>query len=157
MKNDFRVENGVKHVKIVQRDGTTYEMLVDLEFDCKSSIWLGCTGGYASTRIDGKNELIHRLVVGAKKGQIVDHINRNKLDNRKENLRIVTRQQNIVNSVTKGITFNKLKEKYQARITTGNKRKSLGYYETEEEAMRAYQQAHLKVYGEFSPYYKQAN
>lgn len=52
---------------------------------------------YAMTKIDGKTTYIHRLIVGALKGQIVDHRDGDTLDNRRRNLRIVTPKQNCEN------------------------------------------------------------
>ncbi|MCC2485004.1 HNH endonuclease [Bacillus pacificus] len=156
IKNNYFIRGDYKVIEIVSK-GKTYEMLCDLDFDCEVAVFLSSTGGYATTRLNGKNVLIHRLIMEAKEGELIDHINRNKLDNRKENLRIVTPQQNVTNQTFKGVTFNKFKEKYQARLQVNKKRKSLGYYDTQEEAIKAYQRAHAKAFGEFSPYYKKAN
>jgi hypothetical protein len=46
----------------------------------------------------GKNVYLHRLIAGAKPGQIVDHINRDTYDNRRCNLRFVTRSENALNN-----------------------------------------------------------
>jgi hypothetical protein len=56
--------------------------------------------GYAvshDTENNFKKVRLHRIIIGAKEGEIVDHINRNRLDNRKENLRLVTREENARN------------------------------------------------------------
>ena len=53
------------------------------------------TTGYAGYKRTGqKSELLHRTIIGATEGQLVDHINCNSLDNRRENLRFCTRAQN---------------------------------------------------------------
>lgn len=52
------------------------------------------TNGYAITTIDDKKVRMHRLIMDAPKGLEVDHINGNRIDNRRSNLRLVTRQQN---------------------------------------------------------------
>lgn len=69
----------------------------------------------------------------------LDHINGMRNDNRIENLRSVTRQQNQWNQINaKGFCWNKSKNKYSAQIKYNDKRKFLGYYNTEEEARNAY-------------------
>jgi len=71
--------------------------------------------------------------------EMLDHINRIKTDNRICNLRAVTNQQNQFNlSKAKGYTFIKKYNKYQSQITTNQKIKYLGWFNTEEEARQAY-------------------
>lgn len=63
--------------------------------------WTCTYHGYARATVDRKNTAMHRLVVGLDKiprGKHVDHINRIRLDNRRENLRIVSPEQNTLNS-----------------------------------------------------------
>ena len=87
----------------------------------------------------------------------VDHINHNGLDNRKENLRIVTHKQNkfnnpILSTNTSGVTgvsWSKQKNKWRAYITIDNKQKSLGYYFNKEDAIKARKEAEEKYFGEF--------
>jgi len=68
-----------------------------------------------------------------------DHINHNTLDNRKCNLRSVTNQQNSFNrNDPKGYSYHKQSGKFHARIMVNGKTKSLGYYETTDNARKAY-------------------
>lgn len=89
---------------------------------------------------------LHRLVIGAKKGDIVDHINRDKLDNRRCNLRIVTTAQNnlhrkVVNKF--GHTgIRRIGSKFRAYISENNKQKHLGYFDTLEEAVKVRKDAY---------------
>lgn len=88
----------------------------------------------------------------------IDHRDRNKLNNQKDNLRICKRFQNSRNkekSITntsgyKGVHFCKREGKFQARIYLDDYRKSLGYYFTAEEAARVYDHAAKKYFGEFA-------
>jgi len=83
--------------------------------------------------------LMHRIIINCPDGMDVDHINHNRLDNRKSNLRIVTRQQNHFNrSKVKGYIWNKSSKKWQAYIVINRKKIHLGYFDTEEEARNAY-------------------
>ncbi len=76
----------------------------------------------------------------------IDHINRNKADNRICNLRNVTQQVNQWNRNGKGYYFNKAQKKYHAQIRLNNKRLYLGLYDTPEEARQAYLNAKPKYH-----------
>ena len=71
----------------------------------------------------------------------IDHINQDKLDNRFENLRLVTRQQNAFNNKAKGYSWHKNKNKWQASIRLNGKLYHLGLFSTQEEARQAYLKA----------------
>ncbi len=95
----------------------------------KYAWWLK-PAGYAFTTIDGKNIYMHRMILDAKPGEITDHINRNRLDNRRVNLRRCTQAQNCVNRPTqsktgfRGVAVDQhrlLKPRYRATITHKNK------------------------------------
>tara|TARA_R110000744_G_scaffold147914_1_gene260955 strand:- start:108 stop:617 length:510 start_codon:yes stop_codon:yes gene_type:complete len=95
-----------------------------------------------------KKYLVHRIIALTflnldfeDKKQIIDHKNRDKLDNQVSNLRVVSYQQNNFNRNYKG--YSKERNKYRARIFVNGKKISLGTYETEAEASNAYQQAKL--------------
>jgi hypothetical protein len=97
---------------------------------------------------------LHRFVIGAKPGQIVDHINRNPLDNRRCNLRFCTRAENARNrskskgklSKFLGVTFHKHRRKWMAQINGT----FIGYFHCEEMAARAYDREAMAIYGEFA-------
>jgi hypothetical protein len=78
-------------------------------------------------------------------GFVIDHANGNGLDNRKENLRIITQRQNSQNlhmkKVSKyvGVCWDKQKGKWRARTKINGKRKCLGFYTNEQEAAMEYQ------------------
>lgn len=82
---------------------------------------------------------------------IVDHINNNKLDNRLENLQIISQRQNstkdlkIGTSKFVGVYFNKKENKYMSRIYINGKRKYLGLFVSEHEASKAYQKELLTL------------
>ena len=102
---------------------------------------------------------IHRFLLNLNSfnGDYVDHINGNRLDNRKCNLRIVTNQQNhfnltnngLGNNNRKGVSFRKDRNKWRAYITIDGKQISLGLFETEEEAIKIRIEAEKKYFKEY--------
>lgn len=101
---------------------------------------------------------LHREVNGTPAGYLTDHINNDKLDNRRENLRTATDTENNLNrrqrtdntSGFRGVSFHKATKKWQAAIACKRKWKSLGYFATREDAARAYDAAALQLHGEFA-------
>lgn len=100
---------------------------------------------------------LHRVVMDAPKGMVVDHINHNLLDNRRINLRVCTHAENMLNRKTyannktgyKGVSWHKGKNKFGAGIRANNKKYFLGYFENAKEAAQAYNEASLKYHKEF--------
>lgn len=138
--------------------------LVDDEvFDELSKFnWYEATGGYVKRhkRVEGKltSIFMHRVVIGAEKGQTVDHINRNPLDNRKENLRIVNKSENAMNSKKainnssgyRGVYHDKRDNSYDAFINKDGKRIYLGRFKQIKEAALAYNDAAIRLHGKFA-------
>lgn len=122
--------------------------------------WYVETNGYARSHIEGSKISMHRFILGLKKGQKidVDHINGNRADNRKKNLRLCTRAQNLSNqflkpsntSGFKGVSWDVRKKKWQAKINMNGKQFHLGRYETKEDAHKAYCEAADRMKGEFA-------
>lgn len=107
--------------------------------------------------VEGKTYLMHRYLTGADKTDTeVDHINGNSLDNRRSNLRIVTRQQNTFNRPMRGDSGNPYKgikqfgNRWYARIKINGKTIHLGSHPSMEEAANAYNNAAKKYFGEFA-------
>jgi len=131
------------HVEGIMPDGTIFYIdKEDYDF-VKSRTW-HFTDGYLYSYNLG---LLHRelLKEQLKDGFEVDHINKNRVDNRKSNLRVVTRQQNMYNkskyktntSGYAGIKWNKRLDKWQAQITHNKKRIHLGVFDDLQEAIKA--------------------
>lgn len=152
-------------------DSLTYEKVIEifrydaetgsLERKLGSGRWKICgheptCNGYGAVGIDGKKYLTHRLiwllVYGEWPENDIDHIDRDRMNNRLENIRAVTRTENNHNhgvhknnsSGYPGVCFDKRSKKYKARITLDGKQINLGYFDTAEEAFLAYQLAKIQ-------------
>ena len=118
------------------------------------------THGYATCtdRSDGKQKSlrIHRLITNAKPGEFVDHINHDRLDNRRSNLRVCTPAQNSYNARKRKDGASKYKgvykygEKYCSSIQYDFMRYHLGYYTSEEDAAYYYNLKAKEYYGDFA-------
>lgn len=116
---------------------------------------------YRTVSLDGKNKntLLHREIMCAPPGLDVDHINGDGLDNRRENLRICTRAENMRNqthkaanksSQFKGVSWAKQKRKWLAGIRLNERHVFLGYFDREEDARDAYAAAAREAFGDFA-------
>lgn len=123
----------------VKYKGKIFDALVDGE-DYDETIqykWYLDKDGYACT---GKphNIKMHQLIIGKREGYVIDHINHKKLDNRKCNLRHITRQSNAMNmKKERGIYWNEQRKKWIVQIRINAKTKHIGCYTTYEEAKQA--------------------
>lgn len=118
---------------------------------------------YLKTRIQGKTTYLHRLVMERMLGrkletsERIDHINGDGTDNRRENLRMCTQGQNLANqpkrkngtSKYKGVSRTK-SGKWTAKITVNYKHFTLGCYEIESHAAKAYNKAAKQLSGEYA-------
>lgn len=113
--------------------------------------------GYIRIRVCGKKYRAHRLAWMYVYGEMpagIDHINGIKSDNRICNLRPATQVENSQNRAVHsknttgyaGVYFYKQTQKYKAQIGFNNKRYAIGYFETPEEAYKAYLQAKAKLH-----------
>jgi hypothetical protein len=103
---------------------------------------------------------MHRVITKAKKGEFVDHIDGDTLNNTRDNLRICTFSENQMNrsktklnkSGFKGVDFRKSKKTnpYRAVITVNGKIIHLGYFPTAISAAKSYNEAATKYHGEFA-------
>jgi hypothetical protein len=130
--------------------------IVDQEFFYNQDQRWYYDGRYA--RSSKTNQYMHRVVIDAPKGTLIDHINRDRLDNRKCNLRFSNRIQNFFNSKRKkkrkyskymGVTWIERDKKWAARISPNKKAVHLGRFDNELEAAEAYKKAHEKYFGSY--------
>lgn len=141
-QNQYEIIDGYVKVKL---NDESY-MICDIEDweRLKNHHWHLNAVGYASSGTSDKALLFHKEVTRTKK-EIIDHINRNKLDNRKINLRIADKRINTINrdlqpnntTGYKGVYCDRRYGTWNARVTVLEKTIHLGTYKTKEEAIKA--------------------
>jgi hypothetical protein len=161
-QNNIYNENGL----IIISKGKSYQCLFDKQDNdlIKQYHWFLYCRGYATTKIKRCNGfklvMMHRLLLGLNDPNINgDHINHNRLDNRRCNIRICTPQQNQKNRVPKGkskymgvtLYFTKYgKARWIARIYIDGKQHHLGTFDQEARAAKMYDSVAKKIHGEFA-------
>lgn len=118
----------------------------------ESRTWRRGAGGYA----ESGNDRLHQVLVGRELPEI-DHHNRNRLDNRRCNLRPCTTSQNQANrealphsSRYKGVTMQRKTGRFEARIVFRRRSIYLGTFATESDAAKAYDHKAVELFGEFA-------
>lgn len=145
-------------MKVLFLPGQQQCFVDDEDYDSLIGKWTVNDSGYAVRWNNNLklNQRMHRVILDAPIGLDVDHIDGNRLNNQRSNLRIATRNMNNGNrnvrqdsiSGIKGVRF--YQNKWQARIVQNYKEIHLGRFNTAGEAARAYNQAALIYFGEFA-------
>lgn len=154
--------------KIRQRDDSVHTVLVD-DADLQSVVDAGpwfikrCSRTNYARRnalVDGRRvyQMLHDFLVNPKPGLVVDHRNHDGLDNRRENLRVCTPKENLLNrrryrnstSGAKGVCWDAQRTSWRADIARDGVRRFLGFYDSPAEAYAAYRGASIILHGEFS-------
>lgn len=143
--------------QIPLNDGS-YAIVDDDDYERLAQYRWTNTQGYATRDVDRKRVFMHRLVLVTSDGTEPDHINRNPLDNRKSNLRAVTRTQNSMNrgavantsSRFKGVSWNRAANKWSAQIRCNYRSIYLGLFRDEIVAALAYDIAAYLLFGEYA-------
>lgn len=159
MKNEYKIEGNT--VKIFFRNVKGYFLINKEDFEKVSQFtWYLNQNGYAESSVySSKHIKAHHIVLGKPpRGLVTDHINRNKLDNRKENLRHVTQKENNLNRDKRdrkiknrmlGIKTYKGKRKTSYYVTLHdklNKTLHFGKYDSLEEAIKARDKAYEQIW-----------
>lgn len=147
----------MKFITLTNTDRLAIIDAEDYEQISKYKWWLS-PQGYAVRKSKGKTYMMHRILTQAKGDEYVDHANRQKLDNRKTNLRLCDQSYNMANmkipfnntSGYKGVAYNKNEKKYKAYICRKGMRYYLGTYIDAEDAAKAYNLKAEELFGEYA-------
>lgn len=148
----------MKKIKLSQNK---FALVDDEDFEWINKLkWYYSSYGYATSKSSNyKTIFMHREILKVSKGMVIDHVNRNKLDNRRENLRICNNSQNNANkskqkgefsSLYKGTYWDKFNKLWSCQITINNKIIRIGRFEQERHAAMAYDIWAKELHGKFA-------
>lgn len=165
MKNNYEIRGDTTAILFKRKDGTVLETLIDTtdleKADTFPNTWFlkpDKQGLRPFGFIKGKTYYLYRWILDVGPEYDVDHINHNTLDNRRSNLRVVTRAKNLQNltprkrtsSPYRGVSYYKPNPKWKAakwraHITVNGKFISLGYFDDELEAAKVAAEARRRM------------
>ena len=149
-KNHVEIKDGIAYVELNNTKRIMMCNVEDWERN-KNHTW-NERYGYAKTITNKKEIAFHSMVKKCPEGYVIDHINRNRFDNRRDNLRITTQYVNSLNRTVSQLSSTgvkgvyKEKNKYRTEITIKGKKLYLGTYDTLEKAKQVRLQAEQKYY-----------
>ncbi|EGK12982.1 pathogenesis-related transcriptional factor and ERF protein [Desmospora sp. 8437] len=176
MKNDYEIRGNVTAIFLNKKDGSILEALISTEDLAKvqefpNTWYAGVTRADYTAYVVGWiqrsdrsriHSYLHRWILDTPEGLVVDHINHDGLDNRRENLRIATKgdnqhnrkgaQRNNKSSGIRGVSWHKKTQKWQAQIKLNGKKIYLGLYKDLNDAKHAAEEGRAK----YMPYSKEA-
>ena len=140
-------------------DATDFEWLSQFKWRVfKNRNKLYAVSSFKATNGEWNDVLMHRLILDAESNTLVDHINENGLDNRRQNLRLANHHENQYNrsapksntSGAKGVYWETFTQKWRAKISFNGITKSLGRFDDKLDAIQAYNEAAKEFHGEFA-------
>lgn len=158
----MKVEIGTKNKTNILIDKEDYERLIgngwSLSLTEHGYIFCNKYLGKKDGKYKYERKYLHALIMGTPKGLFTDHINGNRLDNRKKNLRICSAGQNTYNmksnhgtsSSHKGVYKHSVNNRWIAQIRKAGKTEYLGSFKTEKEAALTYNRRAVELHGDFA-------
>lgn len=143
MSNQYVLKNKYAELRITSKKYGIFTVFIDIEDITrlkKYSWWVqDINKKSVAAVINGKNTYIHRFLMNCPQGLVVDHINHNRADNRKKNLRVCTQKENMNNlypNCKGGKYIFKVGNKFRVQVPKNGKNKHLGMFSTLEEAQK---------------------
>ena len=145
------------HDKITIVDDEDFDFLSQWKWSFDTSLGYAYRKKYINPKY-GRKIYMHRLLLKTPKGLVTDHINQDRLDNRRTNLRICTVRQNLLNqpkrkkpttSKYKGVAWHKQRNKWRVYAKIDGRQKHLGLFTDEKEAAKRYNDFVVTVIGDF--------
>lgn len=148
-----------KEIKLANNKGIV--LVDDEDYNWLNQFKWSLNHGYAHANLrEGKNKNVrmHRLLLNVAKEMQTDHIDNNRLNNQKNNLRVVTNLQNIMNKSSyknrtsnyKGVHYEKQTKRWRSLISLNNNRFFLGRFKIEIDAAKAYNEKAIELFGEYA-------
>lgn len=145
-------------MKILHVKGSDSVVDDDIFEFVKNIKWHLNKAGYICYSKNNNKVFLHRLIANTPDGYVTDHINGNKLDNLRSNLRVTTDKYNRINSGMRsdnssgfrGVWYRKNRKRWQSEIKIDGKKYSLGCYSTPEEAASAYNKKAIELFGTYA-------
>ena len=148
----------------IQLSRNKYTIVDDKDFLLlEKFVWICSSAGYAVRHLtdcvgNKKTILMHRQILNAPKKMEIDHVNNDRLDNRRENLRFCSHWENTCNrkislnnkSGYKGVSWDKKARKWRTTIQSKYKSMYLGCYSSKIEAAGVYNQYARELFGDFA-------
>lgn len=143
--------------KVMLIDGRDHQRIKHLKWHLHSSGYI-CRAVWRENNRKQGCVFLHREVLPCPEGKVVDHINGNKLDNRRHNLRLATHSQNCANSVIRqdntsgyiGVSAVSNSNKWRAYVRNNGKPLYLGLFNSKEEAATTRDKKALELFGEYA-------
>lgn len=153
-----------RYIFITQKNGSRHTVRVSpSDFDLLSRYsWHVTKAGwkfYARTTLNGRNILMHRMLMIPGPAQVVDHVDDDGLNNMRENLRLCSnaentarqrRTENSGSSRFRGVSWNRRDHNWRVSIRVRGSSHFLGHYDEEQDAARAYDAKAVEMFGEFA-------
>lgn len=159
-KNEYIIHDEYAEIKLYDKDlKEKARAIIDLDDieRCKPYKWTLRNDNYVATKKDYKHIKLHRFIANTPEGMHTDHINKDRLDNRKSNLKVCTQQVNNKNkgkyksnkSGYRGVDKRVFKDRvvYDSGIRFEGTSRYLGRFKTLEEAIQARREGEMKFYG----------